>query len=73
MLKIKGSGWWCYSSDPGFQILHDNELITSVGEKSVEKEDDLNVKIEADKRPTTIRQTVCFDRVVQQKITFIYY
>lgn len=47
-------GEWmlCDSSDPGFQILNDDELIESVREESVEEEDDLNVEVEADTGPS---------------------
>lgn len=62
LLKIPGCsevsaadvGEWmvCDSSDPGFQILNDDELIESVREESVEEEDDLNVEVEADTGPS---------------------
>ncbi|KAK9661034.1 hypothetical protein QE152_g41451, partial [Popillia japonica] len=32
------------SSDPGFQILSNDEFIESVGEESVEEEDEVNVE-----------------------------
>uniref|UniRef100_A0A1B6KPH3 DDE-1 domain-containing protein n=1 Tax=Graphocephala atropunctata TaxID=36148 RepID=A0A1B6KPH3_9HEMI len=42
----------CDSSDPGFQILNDDELIESVSEESLKEEDDINVKVEADTGPS---------------------
>jgi len=42
----------CDSSDTGFQILNDDELIESVREGSAEEEDDLNVEVEADTGPS---------------------
>lgn len=62
LLKIPGCsevsaqdvGEWvmCDSSDPGYQILSDDELIENVREESVEEEDDVNVEDEADMGPS---------------------
>lgn len=62
ILKIPGCsevsaedvGEWivCDSSDLGFQILNDDELIESVTEENVEEEDDLNVEVEVDTGPS---------------------
>lgn len=62
ILKIPGCsevsaedvGEWvaCDSSDLGFQILNDDELIESVTEEIVEEEDDLNVEVETDTGPS---------------------
>lgn len=41
------------SSDPGFQILSNDEFIESVGEESVEEEDEVNVEVKAYTGPST--------------------
>ena len=65
LLKIPGYsevsagdiGEWmvCDSSDPGYQILNNDELIESVREESVGEEDDLNVEVEADTGPMLVK------------------
>lgn len=44
------------SSDPGFQILDDDEFTEIVREESVQKLDDLNCEVKADKRPSTAEE-----------------
>lgn len=42
----------CDSSDLGFEIVNDDELIERVREERFKEEDDLNVKVEADMGPS---------------------
>lgn len=50
----------CDSSDPGFQILNDDELIASVREENVDEEDD-NVEVETEVGPSASEALACLE------------
>ncbi|KAK9687265.1 DDE superfamily endonuclease [Popillia japonica] len=51
----------CDLSDPGFQILSDDEPIESMIEGGVEEEDELEVQVEADTGVLTSAAFACLD------------